>query len=139
MKSIHSPLRCAFLAAVFTVCFLRVGAAESSELGQSAGSLAVAAGVSKSEVRDAIVAALTARGWELVSKTDDRVVGHLTHRSNEATLTMIYDESKVDFFCVGWQINKKTGAHEKPEQPKSWIKYIKEDIPKFLKRAAGKK
>lgn len=83
--------------------------------------------------------ALSAREWGIKAKTDDRVVGYLKHRSSEATVTLIYNESKIDLFCVGWQIDKKTGVRGKPEQPKGWLNYIKGDITKIFNRTVSKK
>lgn len=139
MNPLNLFWRRVLVAAAITLCFLRVGAAENSELGQSAGTVSVPAGVSKTEVRDAIVAALSDREWGIKEKTDDRVVGYLKHRSNEATVTLIYDQSKIDLFCVGYQIDKKTSAREKPEQPKGWLNNIKGDITKILNRTVSKK
>jgi len=138
MPTLTHLFRRTVLVAAFALCFLRAAAADGSDLGQSAGSILVPAGASKSEVKNAITSALVARGWTVQSSTDDRVVGYLKHRSNEATLTLVYDESKIDLFCVGWQINKNTGAHEKPEQPTGWLKYLRADIPKIL-GAGGRK
>ena len=79
------------------------------------------------------------RGWGIKSNTGDRVVGYLKHRSNEAQLTLVYSTSKIEIFCVGWEINKNTGARVKPEIPKGWIKNIQADITKVLARTATSK
>ena len=113
-------------------------AAPASELGQPAGSIAIPTGVSASAVKTAIVTALAGRQWTVVSQSDERVVGHLKHRSNEATVTFIIGSSAVEMHCVGWQIDKKTGVHEKPELPDRWLKNLKNDIPKFLARGTAK-
>jgi hypothetical protein len=138
MKILLTPLRCAFWAAALTF-FVPAVFAAASEVGEAAGSVPVPAGISHATVQDAIVKALLGRQWEVQSKGDDRVVGYLKHRSNEATLTFICSETKVDLFCVGWQINKKTGAREKPEQPKGWLNYIRTDLSKILNRPAAAK
>jgi hypothetical protein len=127
------------LVAALALCFVRVQAAESSELGQSAGTITVPAGLSKAQIRDAIVAAFAGRQWGVTSKTDDRVVGYLKHRTNEATVTMIFDEQRVEMYCVGWQVHKTTGAREKPEQPKGWLNNLRADLTKHLNRTASSK
>ena len=109
---------------------------QSVDMGQSAGSVPVPAGLSQTEVQDAIVMVLSARQWGVKEKTTERVVGYLKHRSNEATVTLIYDTSKIDIYCVGWKIDKKTGNREKPEQPAGWLKNIKGDLVKTFNRLA---
>ena len=104
------------------------------DLGQQAGTVNVPAGVTLSEVQNTIVMVLSAREWGIKEKSDGRVVAYLKHRSNEATVTLTYDTTKIDLHCVGWQINKKTGVHEKPEQPTGWMNHIKSDLAKrFIK------
>jgi hypothetical protein len=66
-------------------------------------------------------------------------VAYLKHRSNEATLTLVYSATKVDLFCVGWKIDKNTGAHLKPEQPAGWLKYIREDLGRLLLQESSAK
>jgi len=90
-------------------------------------------------VQKAIVTALIGRKWDVKAKTGDRVVGYLKHRSNEATLTLVYDATKVELYCVGWQIDKKTGAREKPEQPERWLRNIQNDLPRFFSRMLATK
>jgi hypothetical protein len=112
-------------------------AAETAESkGELFGSVPVPAGLSKTAVQDAIVAVLLGRQWGVQSKDDGVVVGYLKHRSNEATVTLTYDTSKVDIYCVGYEIDKKTGVRKKPEQPKGWLKNIQGDLVKNFNRAA---
>ena len=128
------------LAAVIFAVVASVGwAAESTDLGQAAGNVSVPSGLSRAQVQTAAEQALIGRQWEVKSKADDRVVGYLKHRSNEATLSLVLTDKQVEIFCVGWQINKKTGVREKPEQPTGWIKYIKGDLTKIMARASGTK
>jgi hypothetical protein len=77
---------------------------------------------------------LAARQWNIREKADGRVAGYLKHRSNEATVTLVYDATKVDVYCVGWAIDKKTGERKKPEQPKGWLKNIQSDLTKVFNR-----
>lgn len=139
MKAFSLLLRGALWVAAFSIMVPVGSALAASEFGEAAGSVSVPAGVSKEAVQDAIVKALLGRQWDVKSKESDKVVGYLKHRSNEATVTLVYSETKVDLFCVGFQINKKTGVREKPEQPKGWLNYIRSDLGKILNRPAGNK
>jgi hypothetical protein len=112
--------------------------AAEEELGTAAWTLPVPSGVSQKEVREAIVAALLGRQWAVQSQTDDKVVGYLKHRGNEAQVTFIYTANKVDVFCLGWQINK-AGQRQKPEQPKGWLNNLKADLTKGLNKLATTK
>ena len=69
------------------------------------------------------------------SETDDRVVGYLKHRSNEAKVTLVYSTAKVEIHCVGWKINKKTGERKNPELPKGWLENIQADLVVNLNHA----
>ncbi len=117
----------------------RATAAVNDQLGEHAGTVPVPAGLSKSQVQDDIVMVLSSREWGIKEKTDDQVVGYLKHRSSEATVTLVYDTTKVDLFCVGWKIDKSTGVREKPEQPTGWLKNIKADLTKIFNKAATQK
>jgi len=142
MNSQLFPLRRLFW---FAACLLSLSAfatsarAAEADLGKPAGSVTVPPGLSKSEVQDAIVSVLQAREWGVKEKADDRVVGYLKHRSNEATVTLIYTESSVELYCVGYEINKKTGERKGPEQPEGWLKNLKGDLTKYFNRAATQK
>jgi hypothetical protein len=138
MKSLQLTMRSFFVMTAFAVAFFvhaKAVGADEADLGQPAGSVAVPEGLSAQQVQNAIIASLAGRQWTIQSKTDERVVGYLKHRSNEATLTMVYDTTKIELYCVGWAINKKTGERKKPEQPEGWLKFIRGDLAKNLGRA----
>ena len=143
MKTTSSLLwRAAFLAFAFVLSSGSAAAAPAapkSELGELVGTVVIPAGTAQAQVRAAIVAALTSRQWTVKSQSGDRVVGHLKHRTNEATVTFVIGDAKVDQFCVGWQIDKKTGAHEKPELPTRWLTYLREDLAKAFTGAVVRK
>lgn len=117
----------------------RTWAADADDKGQLFATVPVPAGLSSGEVSDAIVATLMGRQWGVKSKSDGQVIGYLKHRSNEATVTMFYDTSKVDIYCVGYQIDKTTGTREKPEQPKGWLKNLQSDLTKRFNKAVTHK
>ena len=131
------------LALVFAFfAFSSAFAAEApggDDLGQSVGTIPIPPNLSKAEVKDTIIKAFTHREWGIKSEGDDRVVGYLKHRSNEAQLTLVFDQQKIDMFCLGWQIDKKTGVREKLEMPKSWINNIKSDVTKGFNQIVGTK
>ncbi len=132
MNTIVLNLRRLVLTAFLSLGF--VTALQASELGEHAGTVTAPEGLSQDDVKDAVVAALSGRRWGVRSTTDDRVTAYLRHRGNEATVTLIYDATKVDLYCVGWKIDKKTGERQKPEQPKGWLKNIQADIMKHFNR-----
>jgi hypothetical protein len=139
MKNYPALIRHVLAAMIFTLVVAVGSAAETSELGQHAGNVPVPAGLTRAQLQIAAEQALLGRQWEVKSKSDDRVVGFLKHRGIEATLTLVLTDGQVEIYCVGWQVNKKSGAREKPEQPTGWIKYIKGDLTKILTRTTGTK
>lgn len=114
-------------------------AADAEERGVHFADVAVPEGLAAGEVKDAIVGVLIGRQWRVKSKSDSEVVGYLKHRSNEATVTMTYDTTKVSIYCVGYEINKKTGERKKPEQPAGWLKFLHQDLLKTMNTAISLK
>ena len=100
-------------------------------LGEPVGSVAVPAGFELREIKEVIAVCLTAREWTIKDKSKDRLVGYLNHRGNEATLTLVIDANQIFMYCEGWKVDK-LGKRLKPEQPKSWIEYMKNDLVKRL-------
>lgn len=130
----------AVLAIVFTVGAASVAtAAEEAELGSHVGTIGVPEGLSKAEIKEAIVLTFAGRQWSIKERDDERVVGYLKHRSNEATVTVVYSAEKVDFYCVGYAINKNTGERRRPEIPEGWLKFLKGDLNKKLTAASALK
>ena len=84
------------------------------------------------------MAALQHREWQVQSASDDKVVGYLKHRTNEATVTFILGEGKIDLYCVGWSVDKTTGVRKKPEQPKTWLNNLRSDITKGFNKVPPK-
>jgi hypothetical protein len=105
------------------------------ERGQFFATVEVPSGLGANVVKDAIIAALAGREWGVKERTDSHVVGYLKHRSNEAKVTLVYTTEKVDIYCVGWAINKKTGERKEPEQPTGWLKRLQGDLTKNLNSA----
>ncbi len=112
---------------------------ENEELGEHFADIAVPAGLTKEEIQNAIVQALTSREWEIKQKTDRRVVGYLNHRGNEATVTMLLGADQVEIYCEGWAVNKRTGERIKPEQPRGWLKFLQRSLTKAFAEMAPRR
>jgi hypothetical protein len=122
--------------------FMTVGAFAETPLqgpGQSVWTLSVPAGLSVANVQEAVVATFYGRAWAIQEKGDGKVVGYLKHRSNEALVTITYNDKTVEAFCVGYEINKKTGERKKPELPSGWLNFLKGDLTKKLNQATVSK
>lgn len=109
----------------------------ADDVGQLFTTIPVPTGVQEEAVKEVLIRALAGRQWTLQSKEGDRVVGYLKHRRNEAQVTFIYTASQIQVFCKGWQIDKRTGAREKPEQPTGWLKFLQKDITRMLTEKAA--
>jgi hypothetical protein len=116
-----------------------VSARAADDKGELFGTVTVPAKISSSEVQSTIAMVIASRGWELKAKEDGLIVGYLKHRSNEATVTLTYDATTISIFCVGYEINKRTGERKNPELPKGWLNYIKGDLIKKLNQLAATK
>lgn len=112
--------------------------ADAPELGIAVGTIPVPADLDADEVRDVVVLSVATRGWTVQTKTDERVVGYLKHRGNEATITYLLGPDLIRVHCVGYAINK-SGERRKPELPQSWINNLQRDITKRLNVAAATK
>lgn len=130
----------AVLALVFTIGALSAThAAEDADRGAHCGTIGVPEGLSKADVKEAIIYTFAGRAWSIKEKDDEKVVGYLKHRSNEATVTVVYSAEKIDFYCVGYEINKNTGERKRPELPEGWLKFLKGDLNKKLTAASATK
>lgn len=142
MNAYRSRIRCTFAVAAVALSLGAASpavAAEGEDFGIPAGSVVVPDGLLPNEVQDAIVMTLARRHWIIKEKGDNRVVGYLRVRSTEATVTLIYRASKVELYCVGWDIDKKTGERKRPDQPTGWLSNIKTDLTKSLSRVTVNK
>lgn len=144
MKYSFSCLRMIMPLAAFVMSLGFVATANADyddikETGTHVATIPVPTGFTAAEVQEAIVATLAGRQWGLKAREEGTVVGYLKHRSNEAKVTFNYDTSKVDLYCIGWQVDKKTGVREKPEQPKGWLKNLQADLTKHFNRITTQK
>lgn len=132
---LHRFFQSALLLVAFFSATASVRAAEIEELGNQWGTVAVPSGVSAEKVKAAIIATLAGREWNVQERADDHVTGYLKHRSNEAKVTLKFNTETVEIYCVGYQVNKKTGMREKPELPEGWLKRLRGDLTKQLNLA----
>lgn len=107
-------------------------AADEKPAGEPAGWVAIPDGYKKADVQQAITDVLAKRGWQIKETTDGKVVGYYRHHRNEATLTLLYDDKQITLVCEGYRIDRKTGERQKPQQPESWLKYVRQDLGKML-------
>jgi len=91
--------------------------------------------VSLKQAHDAVVRAALGREWNVQDDHEKKVVIHLLHRKNEATVTFLITDESIEAHCVGYAVDK-AGNREKPEQPTGWLKYLERDITKALNQAA---
>lgn len=144
MKSTFVYTRLALLLAMLLaplsfVASAHAGYDDIQGTGELVATVAVPSGFSSAEVQEAIVASLAGRQWGLKAREEGTVIGYLKHRSNEAKVTFKYDTSKVDLYCIGWQVHKKTGVREKPELPSGWLKNLQADLTKHFNRITTQK
>lgn len=126
----------AMAAMLLSLSFVSAASA-SDDMGQHFTTIGVPSGLNEEAVKDVLIRALAGRQWTLKAKDGDRVVGYLKHRRNEAQVTFVYDASQIQVFCKGWQIDKNTGARQKPEQPAGWLKFLQKDINRMLTEKAN--
>lgn len=133
MNSLNPMFRYLFSATVVAFSLAFATSVRAADLnGDVTDTFTVPAGTSAARVQEVIVQALTHRQWTVQSKSDGQVVGHLRNGSKEATATFTYTAEKIDLLCTGWNINKSTGEHKSPMKPDRWVKYLREDITKYL-------
>ena len=142
MKTIRKFPTFSLLAVISALVFAtasRGAAGDNDQRGVLFGTVSIPAGLSKSEVQNDIVKVLSGREWDIKAKDDASVVGYLKHRSNEATVTLVYDSASVEIYCVGWSIDKHTGERKEPQLPKGWLKYIRADLIRIFNKAAAQR
>lgn len=121
---------CSFAAALAfsaAVGFSPVARAADANIGQNVASVAVSPKLAKADVEAAIQQALVARKWIVRDKSDGQIVAHYERGKNVATLTIRYDDTKIDIFAVG---QARGGG-----LPMRWIEGLKNDLDVFLGRA----
>lgn len=139
MHAISTPLTRAGLLAALLLSLALPGAVQADDdLGPLADTLYVPDGATREDCKEVVAYSLAARGWTVRERTDERVIGYLKHRGNEAIATFILRDDTIEFYCLGYAIDKN-GNRKKPEQPRGWIGNLTRDINKRLGMRAATK
>ena len=116
---------------LFLVAFISsVRAAD--DFGPLAGTVTVPDGLKISDVQQAIITGVSARGWALKDKASGRLVLFLEQGGWRSTMTLTYDTKEVKIYSTNSGKPDKTGVIKKQAIPESWVKYMKQDITKNL-------
>lgn len=107
-------------------------ASAADDYGTLVATIPAPDGVSAGGIKNAIVSTLAGRLWTVTEKSEEKVVGYLKHRSNEATVTFLVKGDSIELYCAGYEINKNTGERKRPEQPTGWLNNLRKDLAKQL-------
>lgn len=88
------------------------------------------------DLHNYVIRAALNREWTIQQEETERVVIHLLHRKQEATVTFLITDHSVDAYCVGYQVDN-AGERKAPVQPTRWLNYLKADIAKYASEATG--
>ena len=129
MNNLSSNCLRVLLALALCAMFNLVPAARAAEdnIGTNVATLTVASKLTGSDVETAIQQALIARKWIVRDKSAGQIVAHYERGKNVATLTIRYDDAKIDIYAVG---QARGGG-----LPMRWIENLKKDIDINLGRA----
>ncbi len=101
--------------------------AADQDLGTNVASITVSSKLAKADVESAIQQSLIARKWVVRDKSSGQIVAHYERGKNVATLTIRYDDAKIEIYAVG---QSRGGG-----LPMRWIENLKKDIDTNLGRA----
>ena len=104
----------------------------ADDFGPLAGTVTVPDGLKISDVQQAIITGVSARGWALKDKASGRLVLFLEQSGWRSTMTLTYDPKEVKIYSTNSGKPDKTGVIKKQAIPESWVKYMKQDITKNL-------
>jgi len=131
MKTLSLVFRHILGIAAFVMLFTASSTrAANITAGEVYATVPVPAGFKGADVQQIASDVVAKRGWEIKSATDKQVVAYYKHHRNEATVTLAYDDKLITISCEGYVIDRDTGARKEPKQPKSWLKYIRQDLEK---------
>lgn len=129
MKNLSKNL---FRVLVALFLFVAVGLvpasrAEGADVGQKVATLTVSSKLTEDDVAQAIKQALVGRRWIIRDVADGQIVAHYERGKNVATLTIRYDDEKIEVFAVG---SSRGGG-----LPMRWIDGLRQNIEEYLGRA----
>ena len=104
----------------------------ADDFGPLAGTVTVPDGLKISDVQQAIITGVSARGWALKDKASGRLVLFLEQGGWRSTMTLTYDTKEVKIYSTNSGKPDKSGVIKKQAIPESWVKYMKQDITKNL-------
>lgn len=137
MKHLSTFLLCSCVFALFALAAPQIRAADGDLPGTVVATFSVPAGMSPSEIKSVIVAAVNARKYNVKETTDNKVVANLVHRDVDATMTFTWDAKTLTLYCAAWET--KRGVRGKPATPTRWIENLKLDInTQFAARSGAK-
>ena len=128
MKKLTKTLACALCALGFLAALgsAPVAKAADDNIGSNVASIPVSSKLTAVDVESAITQSLIARKWVVRDKSDGQIVAHSQRGKNVATLTIRYDDTKIDIYAVG---DSRGGG-----LPMRWIENLRKDIDVYLGR-----
>lgn len=127
-------LAVAALAIILAACGGgRVGALSAEQYNAAPLTVAIAQGTANAVVIDAAEQALTGRGWRVVSRSGDEIVGKLVHRNYDAIVTIRIEGSQAALYSDATIQSADTDGPT-PAVPYGWLKNLKSDMEANLAR-----
>lgn len=126
MLSRGLKLLAAVLALGAVLAAAPVVSAAAENIGINVATVPVSAKLGRTDVESAITQALVARKWIVRDKSAGEIVAHYERGNNVCTLTIRYDDAKIDIYAVG--------AARGGGLPMRWIENLKKDIDVYLGR-----
>ena len=139
MNTPLSRLRGGFLAAILAFFFSSalLHAADTTPPGVFAFTIEVPGEKFSTEALTNLVQnAAKGLGWTIKDSSATQTTTYLNHRKNEATVTYLVSAKQITAYCEGYSIDAN-GKRQGPQQPKGWLKYLREDILKGLNSASS--
>lgn len=128
MKKLTKTLACALCALGFLAALgsAPVAKAADDNIGSNIASIPVSSKLTAVDVESAITQSLIARKWIVRDKSEGQIVAHYERGKNVCTLTIRYDNTKIDIYAVG---DSRGGG-----LPMRWIENLRKDIDVYLGR-----
>ena len=128
MKKLTKTLACALCALGFLAALgsAPVAKAADDNIGSNVASIPVSSKLTAVDVESAITQSLIARKWIVRDKSAGQIVAHYQRGKNVATLTIRYDDTKIDIYAVG---HSRGGG-----LPMRWIENLRKYIDVYLGR-----
>ena len=104
----------------------------ADDFGPLAGTVTVPDGLKVSDVQQAIITGVSARGWALKDKASGKLVLFLEQSGWRSKMTLTYDTKEVKIYSTDSGKPDKSGVIKKQAIPESWVKYMKQDITRNL-------